>query len=512
VLTLAIVVLGLYLRLKDLPEAGVLYYDDLRAYSGPSVVASLRSDQPFLSRARAAYSLSITETGARPALAWIMALPAALGGSSPGVLYIPIALLGGLTLPLVGVLATRLGGHLAGFIAALWLATSAAHIGYSRSALTVVPGILAFVVGLLACTDNAGSLTTSTGRWVWAGLSWAVMFTLHPAYVIYLSIPLTLLLLGTLWRSWPPRRSVPWAVAALVPTLLLPVLYDAPSAARALLAGGLARGDFLYLSSIGALGTGPTIRGSNEGLAFFPTFLLSAEGAVVGGLLLVALAGFTLKAPIRGRPPVLIIAWLAVPLLLWSLAPDFNSYGRLFGPLLPAVAILLGLGLARLTDLRFGSGVIGAATLLIVLNGVARASHFRSSEGFETRLAAHLSPEELATTTALVRTDTRTIPLADAEGLLYEPTAVTQAICKRGRTYLLLSPASFYLVVRHWNYFTDSLDLRPVRVYPNPYKIRFRLMDGYSPLERARVMKSTDFDELGLFTVARRGGCGPGES
>jgi hypothetical protein len=78
------------LRLYELPSAGAVYMDDLRAYSGTAVIEALtRPDVSIKERIGFAYRASIDETGARPALAWLAAIPAALGFDRLGDLYLP---------------------------------------------------------------------------------------------------------------------------------------------------------------------------------------------------------------------------------------------------------------------------------------------------------------------------------------------------------------------------------------------------------------------------------------
>jgi hypothetical protein len=102
-----VVVVAATLRLVALPQAGAIYQDDLRAYSGVALVHSLSDSGSVKHRMSAAYWTSITKSGARPALAWLAAIPASFGAKRIGVLYLPFAILGTVAVPMLIVLLRR---------------------------------------------------------------------------------------------------------------------------------------------------------------------------------------------------------------------------------------------------------------------------------------------------------------------------------------------------------------------------------------------------------------------
>src|SRR5215831_15781056 len=105
---LACLFVGSALRLYAIRDAGVIYLDDLRAYSGQAIVDAVTAPNTgFSERFAAAHRAAVEQTTARPALGWFTAIPAALGFQRIGDLYIPFTLCGITTTLLIWFLGNK---------------------------------------------------------------------------------------------------------------------------------------------------------------------------------------------------------------------------------------------------------------------------------------------------------------------------------------------------------------------------------------------------------------------
>ncbi len=419
---IACLCVGSALRLYGIRDAGVIFPDDLRAYSGQVVVDALTApDAAFSERLAAAHRTAVEQTGARPALAWFTAIPAALGFLRIGDLYIPFALCAITTILLIWLLGNKWFDAITAFFSALWFATSAASVGYSRSALPVGPATALMVLGLFVLTNSAGE-KRNPWRIVATGGCFAVAFAFHPAYLAYLSVPVFLLFMPHLKTLAPRHESSPVAQRSflrlffecfclVLPTILIVILYDAPQVLTNGVHGRFAIADMSYVSGLRTLFDSPTIySGVHEGVLFWPEYLKSAEGTLGFVVILIAIVSFAKFS--RSAASVVLAAWMLLPWMAFALWPNLNSYGRLYAPVLPAVALMVGRGvscsLMRL-PVRVRTALLPLFSVLIIGTGLAATTPFLRTEGKEPSLGRYMDANKFQSIIGFVRTDVRSL-------------------------------------------------------------------------------------------------------
>jgi hypothetical protein len=521
-LLLAVLLLAGGLRLHDIRETGVVYQDDLRAYAGPEIVRAItRQEVSLVKRLAEVYRISIESTGARPALAWLVSIPAALGFTSIGDLFIPFALFGIIDVFLVWMLCKKWFDPVTAAYAALWMSVSLTHVNYSRSALPPTPAMAFMALGLVLMFRSGPS---------WKDLSWRRMFAagwclalsvaFHPAYLVYLAAPLAVLATSRLIQRVTAvqflREFALYGALLLMPTCALIILYDAPSTVTNLLHGQFERSDLLYLSGMRTLSGSSTIySGVQEGFIFWPQYVLNAEGLLGFVLIGIAIAGgFLLRRNSEDVNPIwFILPWLIAPYLILSLWPNLTSLGRLYAPLTLVLACLVGLGLSRITLAISRSPVRSVSilshaifVLLVLATGVSASRTILMFPGGEPALGQQMRQDGIKQAMGFVRTDTTA--LSDTDILLvYQPADIEQIRCTRNVDLLVLSPASYDLVLRHQQYLFGDLQLEPVIPFPNPYRVPARLMEGQTPRERKMTLTEPQYASLGLFRIRKSGGC-----
>jgi len=518
----AILVLGGGLRLYGLRDAGVTHLDDLRAYTGPEIIEALSArDVPLARRVANAHRISIDGTGARPALAWLLLVPATLGFSSIGDLYVPFALCGVLTVLAVWILCRRWFDVATAAYAALWLAVNAAHVNYSRSALPPTPAMTLMVIGLLVLSERDDTSALSRRRLFVTGWYFAFAAALHPAYLVYTLAPV-LWVVRIVLRQ---RLKVALVVGSLIrstglliaPTAILLALYDTPRAIAELLRGHFEAPALLYLDELWRLFNSPTVYGTHEGFLFWPRYLLASEGVVGFGIIVIALlGGLALHKTDSERDRIaFLLIWLVAPLVVFSGWPNLNSYGRLYAPLLPALACLVGLGTSRILSaisrhVRSTAAIAYAlVAVLLASTGLLASSPMIAFPGREPAVGRYMRQNSLTQTMAFFRTDVRALTGIGVH-LVSEPGDVNRIRCQRETDLFLLSPAAFSYVLLHENYLFQDLKLEPVFTYPNPYSVPGRLMEGEVGIPRdfrRAVLTEARFAKLGLFRIGRSRDC-----
>jgi len=442
-----------------------------------------------------------------------VSLPALAGFSSIGDLYIPFALCGILDVLLVWILCKRWFDIRTASYASLWLTVSAAHVNFSRSALPPTPAIAFMLMGLLVISPKLNQdMAPSRRRLLICGSCFAVATAFHPAYLVFLVVPCMFLSI-TYWaergRTSFLRKLFTDSAFVIVPTPILVLVHDAPSAMAHLLRGNFEKSDLLYLAGLWRLFQSPTIySGVHEGFLFFPKYILFAEGAAGLVVTIGALAGVLLlwKRTEGQNHIYLVLGWLVVPYCWFSAWPSLNSYGRLYAPLLPALACLVGLGVPRIASaiqrlIPLPLAVVHSA-FVILLSGVGFAATrpLVSTPGREPAVANYMREKEIKEVMAFVRTDEHVLAPVKVD-LVFQPSEIERIRCWGVTNLILLSPGSMYLILRHREYLFGGLNLEPVFSYPNPYRIPVRLMEGNTPEERRWVLTQDRFARLGLFRV-----------
>ena len=512
----AIVLVAAGLRFYGLQESGVIFMDDLRAYVGPQIVEVLStSNEPFSKRIVDIYRISVEGTGARPALAWLVALPSLFGLTTIGELYFVFALCGVLNIFLVWLLCKNSFDMVCATFAALWLSLSAAHVSFSRSALPATPAMTVILLGLIVMFKKQFEIgIISKPHLLLMGACFAIAMAFHPAYVVYILVPL-IFVIGNVARTVSGfaeycRELMVRCILLGAPSAILIIGYDAPYAIARLSGGQFEPADLVYLKGLYRLFTSPTIYSSDlhEGFLFLPKYVLAAEGALGFGILCFAMLTFAVRLASRERERtqlhLSLFVWIVVPYLVFALWPQLNSYGRLYAPTLPALAVLVGIGLSsigneisRFIPVAWGYVFVG---FILAGSGIYAAVPLLTTSGKEPELRGYLERNKVKEVIAFYRTDARALGHLKIH-MVFDRGDVNRVLCERKTTMFLLSPAPMHLILRHSRFLFDELQLRPVFTYTNPYRIPLRLMEGYPSKDRKRVLKDPEFAELGLFTI-----------
>jgi hypothetical protein len=506
------------LRLVGLPGSGVIYQDDLRGYSGVDMVQAMSDSSSLKARFSETYRISVEHTGARPALAWLAAAPAALGARRIGVLYVPFAILGVLAVLLTAVLTQRMFNERAGIFAGLYLAVSAAAVNYSRSALPPMPAIVLMLLGLIALNLRPGCPGfPSAKRVLLCGTAFAGAILFHPAYLLYLSVPAALIAVWPndepILRSWATRLRIETLLALPIPVVL--VAYDVPNVLFHAIRGGVSSQDFVYLQGLRKLLHNPAVYGSHEGVLFWPRYLVASNG-LIGSVLLLAFIAIGLLMKRRAKPPSLqrLIIWMVVPWILWAAWMSVNSYARLYAPLLVPLAALIGVGAAGVSewaDVHFSRHVAlawGAAICLALsLPSALMSLTLIRNPGPEPMIAAwaaspHLRNEEVPSVViGFERSDARALQPIRLIAV-FTPQDLRNAYCSRDARYLILSPAALYLAIRHYRFLSQNIALDPIRTFKSPFRaVPLRLFEGQSPQDRQLVLRQRFFSQLGVYRI-----------
>ena len=506
------------LRLYELPDAGAVYMDDLRAYSGTAIVAALtRPGASIKERVGFAYRASIDETGARPALAWLAAIPAALGFERLGTLYLPFALLATATIPLVALLGRRLVDERTGAFAAIWMAASAGHVNFARSAMPPAPAEFFMVLGLLVLCWHAELAPRRRLRVAACGVAFGLATMFHPAYVSYLVLPAIALLVDAFRRrgEQPPWTVVVDLAVLALPTPLLVLAYDLPGILPDLLRGSFGVGELLYAHGWWTLLNTPDVYGRQEGLTFFPQYFVAAEGAVRAAVTLVALlalAALLVRRAGHRRTYATLLLWVVVPWIAWSFGGEVKAHGRIYAPLFAVLALIVGAAAAAgydyvrqrrraLAEVSFA----GAMAVALFFGTLACIDLIRlpGRDHLAGNALRRVTPSRAI---AWVHADTVAIA-SNNMFVTYRVDEVRDAVCRQGVRYMVLSPSSIHLAIEHRRFLFDELRIRPVATYESPYKLRVRLMEDTDPDQREAILQDPHFDRLGLYQIGTGVAC-----
>lgn len=265
-----------------------------------------------------------------------------------------------------GVIAFRLGGTLAGVLAALILSVSAAYLDGSRAVMTEVPsiGVAVLSVGLAALYDWRG------GRgWLLASglaMSASLMLKILSPFVLVL-IPLMILArqIETVYlpqRRWKPtlRSTVidgtVWGIALLAPILITLIIYDAEAMYRQNIAFRIASrleyaedsGENIQMLAAFSRYNLPLLLAALWGIGLITTRQLRNGWFVVVWLLL-SITFAMMQVPLRDKhlplllPPLSVLAALALAVGLRYLS-SLQERANAKTVLSSAMAVLLLLG------------------------------------------------------------------------------------------------------------------------------------------------------------------------
>ena len=103
--------------------------------------------------------------------------------------------------------------------------------------------------------------------------------------------------------------------------------------------------------------------------------------------------------------------WILTPVIVFALPRNLNSYARLYGPALGAIALLFGLGFGRVLG-RAGkyahvAGIVGALGVAVV--GVRASEPVLKYPGREPDVARFMKQNGITQAMGLERTDVRAL-------------------------------------------------------------------------------------------------------
>lgn len=272
-------------------------------------------------------------------------------------------------------LARRIGGTRAGLIAALLLATSAAHVDYSQE---VRGYILAHTAALLGCAAMAAYLERPRVAPL-CGYALAALVALyaHTTMVLFVA-------LANLAMLWLLRRNRPGLAMWLAANAAIALLWSwwAWISLGQAAAGGAGFSWIARPDAIAALNMTAVI--------YLPLYLAAEKVAFAPLLALAWLGGLAWFAARDRRPAVVLLATLAVaaPLLLWALSQKLPIFlpRTLFWAAGP-MAVLVAVALASLPSSRIRLLLLGLL-LALQVGALPRWLPAREPEAWPQAIAA----------------------------------------------------------------------------------------------------------------------------
>lgn len=292
----------------------------------------------------------------------------AVAGHSEFALRFPSALAGVLSVPILYVLTTRLGGRKIALVAALLMATAPYGVWYGQEAKMYALLTALLPATLLAITEIAAEGRSRRRR----GLAWAALYVLTSLSFYTHLLAALILPIQALWLLILPRGPVARRARNALLYLLalaLPYIPFLGWAPRLWTSSFTTGHPFVPLDEIVQVLAGAFSRGV---LGISSASLLPYMVALVAGLILWPLSRHERRAglPPRGRVALLLAAWLALPPLLIYLVslgmPIFTDRYLIWA--MPAFLALLACGIVALADEWRPLGLVVAAAIL-ALNG-----------------------------------------------------------------------------------------------------------------------------------------------
>ncbi len=361
----------------------------------------------------------------------------------PGAVYftarLVVAALGALLVFLVYAVGRRYFGYAAGLGAAAVIAFGFLPVHYSRQALNDVPTLLSVTVALGACLAFY-----ERGRWrdlllagSAVGVAAATKYTAAPLAVV---VALAVLLRFVEHRERPGR-----AVALLAGSGLLCIAAFLALNPYLVIDFHTARAQFDGQSAQAASGK---LGQSGSAWTFYPVSLVWGLGAVPALLAVIGLV-LALRGDRTQRARVVLL--IAFPVILYAyMATQGRFFARWLLPAYPAVAILAGYGLVRVTGrLRERASRLPASVIAVLVAAVSFAQPIADT---------------LHSVTVVSHVDTRTQALrwirentAPGERIVVEPSLPDD--------YLAGIPVAIYPVDRRLENYELGLDADRIDTY-----------------------------------------------
>ena len=277
------------------------------------------------------------------------------------------ALTGTLTVLLVYGFSSRAFGRTAGLLAALVLAISPFHIGYSRAGYAQANGLFFISLGLYLWYAH---IQDGSSRWrlLLAGIATGYGFTCH--FNLFLMPPLFLFFhLLCSWSSTLMDRARSTALFG-VGMALPPTLFELPAHILRF-AGLLPEGQWTYVEQFLYRGSlVGNLRFSLDGAHALLDKLVYSEGVVVCAALLLAAIGIAANYRSISREQVIVSLLFIAPALPWStLSIGLPPLYRTFAVLSLPVAILAGYGLSQVAVWVPNRRVVAAVAAILLVTG-----------------------------------------------------------------------------------------------------------------------------------------------
>ncbi len=278
-----------------------------------------------------------------PFLYWLIALSMKVFGQVEAAVRLPSALAGVTTLLLTSLFARRRYGNRAGFLAGAILLTCPIFWSFSRQAMSDAWLTLCISAALFAYYDvlrseNAWNRSLIVGH-LFLGISVLVK---GPVGIVLAGLPV----LAALFLC-PPGR---WKRFLFPPAILVFLLVVTPWYLAAAWSHGSFFWDyFIFRENVGRF-LGDTYKTAHETYVYYPIIIL--KHAFPWALFLPACIWVLFKSrhvdPEQGFTSKFLFLWFATPILFFSIS-RFQIYYYIL-PCLPALAVIVGAGLARITS------------------------------------------------------------------------------------------------------------------------------------------------------------------
>lgn len=374
---LAAVALGAVLRFAQLPQRGLIYWDE-----GKFALEGIRLQAATgMLIGHHAYALAGKAVGtAKPGHALLIALAySVFGVHASSSLYLDAAL----SVAGIGVayfLGNRLFGCWAGIAGALLLAVSEYDVIYARSALSESDASTLFLVAVLVWLWRAAPRASAdirgrcpyAGDIIAAGIVMGAAFSVNYRLIVYIAVAVAIDIIVFRRRGeWmrPAARLFLWVAGlATVPIIWQIAGIFAANHGVTLFRSELNGTPQTYLSEVAY-----QLHGGKQSVIHFTPlpylqWWIVRQGWLASALLL---AAFLYAARRRTFPWLLCSALLVLPYVVWVFAP-FNV-PRNLSPALPFASMLAGAALVELPDFmrRYSRLAFAVAAILLAIMGSA---------------------------------------------------------------------------------------------------------------------------------------------
>lgn len=372
----AIIAIAAYLRFNKVGESDFISMDEYVYYTGSHIGMFLRNlvfEPGFVVKNGLGEFTNLIRTLAyyvRPGYHVISAIATFIIGESKATAFYISAFFGVMTVIATFILTASLFNYRAAFFSSVFLATSAAHVLYTRMAHQISGAIFLFVISVLFYVKSRNK--GSERAFMLCALFYGLSFTVHPS-VIYL-LPFFVILEVNRCMTLPNERKFAEVAGKFIgniamffmisafavifwelPRFLIYIFYML-SGKIGLFANYITSIDKLngiisYLSELSVIFRQHSYARSDFAFLFFPSFLIISHGKIWFGLLALSMVLIVFRAArnISDFRYLLLVSWIGVVYVLYSL-PFGNRELRVYIATVPALCIAQGLFLENLLN------------------------------------------------------------------------------------------------------------------------------------------------------------------